>query len=235
MYHGQLSSDVWLMSVIQVDNSVARRLAIFESPVPEARIASGYGPEAINLAQRISKIGLASPSLDQYKQDKGSVQGSRQRSTQARNNVAESLYDTLAGFKVRTASVAMHMDNEWRSKLFAQLDSLLDSEEWDPSDIPPTLNSFSTLIRMLLSLRPERRPGLAASPDGHMVATWLVEKDRLTIECLDNDEVRWVLARKIDGETERAAGQTVVTRLKSVLSPYDAMRWFSRAINIHSR
>lgn len=141
----------------------------------------------------------------------------------------EQLYDALAAFKVRTALVAMHMDREWRSRLFAQLDSLLALEDWPTDDPPPSIESYSTFLRMLTLLRPERRPGLGATIDGHLIATWTTSKDRLTVECLPKDVVRWHLAATIHGERERAAAETPLQRLTTVLGPYDPRRWFEHA------
>ena len=138
------------------------------------------------------------------------------------------LYDALAGFKMRTALVAMHLDRDWRLRLFGQLDSLLALEDWPADDPPPSMDSFSTFLRMLTLLRPQRRPGLGASSDGHLIATWTVGDDRLTIECLPKDIVRWHLAVTIDDERERAAAETPLPRLGAVLGVWDPTRWFSK-------
>ena len=137
------------------------------------------------------------------------------------------LFDARAACKIKTAEVAMHLDRDWRKRFFAQLDTLLDVEEWDPQDKPVTLRSFSTLLRMLILLKPKRRPGLGATFDGNMVAAWTVGKDRLTIECLPDDEVRWVVLHYLDDERETAAGQTGLLRLLDVLQPYNPDHWLA--------
>lgn len=144
----------------------------------------------------------------------------------------EQLYDTLAAFKVRTATVAMHLDREWRSKLFSQLDSLLTLEDWPAEDPPPSIDSYSTFLRMLILLQPRRRPGLGATMDGHLIATWTTGNDRLTIECLPKDIARWHLTATIEGERERAAAETPLQRLTAVLAPYCPRRWFDNADNL---
>ena len=145
----------------------------------------------------------------------------------------EQLYNALASFKVRTALVAMHLDREWRTGLFRQLDSLMAVEDWEATDPPPTLGSYSTFLRMLTFLRPQRRPGLGATDDGRLIAAWTTrDDDRLTIECLPNDFVRWHLSTTIEGERERAAGETPLLRIKQVLQPFDPERWFNDAHNL---
>jgi hypothetical protein len=74
--------------------------------------------------------------------------------------------------------------------------------------------------------------GLGATHDGHLIATWTVGEDRLTIECLPKDIARWHLSVLIDGERERAAANTPLQRLSQVLQPYDPNRWFRHANNI---
>jgi hypothetical protein len=139
--------------------------------------------------------------------------------TRTGTGLKEQLYDARAAFKVQTAQIAMHLDMCVRSKLFRQLDSLLDYENWEPEDAPPTLASYLTFLRMLLDLKPTARPALGATSDERLVAAWTEGDDRLTIECLPNDEVRWVLSRNIDGDRESAAGITKASRLKHVLAP----------------
>src|SRR4051794_30233514 len=73
------------------------------------------------------------------------------------------LFDALAAVKILTAQVAMHLDGEWRRKLFGQLDSLHDPKEWESGDEPVGQSSFATFLKVILSIRPERRPGLGLS------------------------------------------------------------------------
>jgi hypothetical protein len=150
-------------------------------------------------------------------------------------SIEEELYDALAVFKTRTAAIAMYIDRDWRSRLFQQLDNLLAVEDWAKEDQAPTVDSFCTFLRLLTSLKPTRRPGLGATTDGHLIATWTRASDRLTIECLPNDLVRWHLSAMIAGEKESAAGLTPLTRLSEVLAPYNPERWFAlNAAHQHS-
>jgi hypothetical protein len=151
----------------------------------------------------------------------------------SQKSMEEQLYDALAAFKMRTATIAMHLDRNWRDKLFTQLDSLLGADSWEKDDLPPALGSFSTFIRMLLFLKPDRRPGLAATSDGHLIATWSKHDEHLTMECFPNDLVRWHLTAIINEEKEPAAAITPVARLAEVLSPYHPARWFANDDNVH--
>ena len=139
----------------------------------------------------------------------------------------EKLYDALARVKLLTAQVAMHLDAEWRSRIFEQLDDLLDAEDWHEDDDPIKASSFQTILRMIIFHNPSRRPGFGVSNRGYLIAAWTSGSDRLTIECRPNDTVRWVLSCEVDGEIERASADTPVRRLMEVLAPYSPPRWFA--------
>ena len=142
-------------------------------------------------------------------------------------SLEDRLYESRAFCKTKMAEVAMYLPSDWRSRFFSQLDNLMDIDNWEEDDSPITAASFTTLLRMLLLIWPVRRPGLGATSKGHIIATWTAENDRLTIECLPKDNVRWVLSRYIEGNRESAAGEISVTRLLAVLSPYDPKCWFA--------
>jgi hypothetical protein len=139
----------------------------------------------------------------------------------------ERLYEALAACKIRTAAVAMHLDPEWRMRFFKQLDNLMDIDNWEKEDLPVTEASFATLLRMLLFIRPKRRPGIGITNNGNIVAAWTVGKNRLTIECQAADQVRWVVVIYDGEERESGAGETQLPRLLHVLAPYQPQRWFA--------
>lgn len=145
----------------------------------------------------------------------------------------ECLFDALAEVKILTSQVAMHLDGEWRGRLFRQLDSLHDPAEWEQGDQPIHQSSFATFLKAMLSINPERRPGLGLSHAGHLLASWVTDQDRLTIEFLPTDRIRWVLSRRYDGDTERFAGDTGVARLAESLAIYHPEHWFSHVKKNH--
>lgn len=146
-------------------------------------------------------------------------------------SIEERLFDATATVKILTAQVAMHLDREWRQKLFRQLDSLHDPAEWEPGDLPLQQSSFATFLKAICQIKPKRRPGLGMTSSGHLIAAWTTGQDRLTVEFLANDRVRWVLTQDSDDGPERFAAQTSVARLYDGLAPYHPEHWFSNDDN----
>lgn len=126
----------------------------------------------------------------------------------------------VASFKRMTATIAMYLDPVWRTQLFATLDRLLDPDDWDPDFRLPTEPSFSTFLRMIIYLHPTKRPGLGLSPTGQFLAAWTRDTDRIVVECLPGDEVRWVISRMLDGDRETGAGKVLLHRVPEVTAPY---------------
>lgn len=145
----------------------------------------------------------------------------------AGHSLEEQLFDSRAACKIRTAQIAMHLEPGRRERFFAQVDSLLDADEWDEDDQPISAASFATLLRLLLLIRPKRWPGLGASMDGHVIAAWTKGENRLTVECLPEDQLRWVLVRYRNGERKSAADDTALLGLPDALQPYEPQIWFS--------
>lgn len=139
----------------------------------------------------------------------------------------ERLFDATASVKILTSQIAMHLEREWRDKLFRQLDSLHDVQEWDEDDVPIRQASFATFLKAIIQIKPKRRPGLGLSHSGNLIAAWTEKTERLTIEFLPNERVRWVVGRSREDGPEHIAGDTRVSRLVEALAPYHPALWFA--------
>lgn len=138
----------------------------------------------------------------------------------------EKLFDATASVKVLASKVAMHLDRERRNKLFKQIDSLHDIDEWDKEDSPIKATSFETFLKAFILISPKVHPGLGLSYEGNLIATWGNLQDRLITEFLPKGLVRFVLSRTVDDDVERATGEINVARLSDCLSPYQPEHWF---------
>lgn len=144
----------------------------------------------------------------------------------SKKSIEEKLFDATASVKILASKVAMHLDRDRRNKLFSQIDSLHDIAEWDEEDMPIKDSSFDTFLKAVLLISPKQHPGLGLSHKGNLIATWGNNQDRLIIEFLPKELVRFVLSRTIDGKIERATVETNISRLYECLAPYQPDHWF---------
>ncbi|HEY5409339.1 MAG TPA: hypothetical protein VIJ94_01305 [Caulobacteraceae bacterium] len=138
----------------------------------------------------------------------------------------ERLFDQLVALKLTAADFPAQLDVAWRAGLFARLDHLLDADEWDFTDEMPSVESFKTLLRAIIHNHVKTRPGLGATRDGKIIASWRNGEDRLVLEAMPNDHVRWVASRHIGGDRISAAGTSPSRFLRSALQPYNPEVWF---------
>ena len=143
-----------------------------------------------------------------------------------KRTLEEHLFDVRASCKISARQLTMHFPPDWHIKFFKQLDSLLGLEDWDKNDEPVRQDSFFTLMRLLVKLRDKRRPGIGIANHGNVVAAWTAgQSDRLTIECLPRDRVRWIVTVPVDDGYDTGAGETSIDRLLHILQPYGPSRW----------
>jgi hypothetical protein len=132
----------------------------------------------------------------------------------------------LLSFKQMTSPIAMYLDRAWQNQLFGTLDKLFAFEDWDDEFALPAEYSFATFLRLIIHLHPTKRPGIGLSARGHVLASWSRDRDRIVIECLPNDELRWVLSQSIVGNRESAAGKNKIHRLLDLIEGYEPDRFF---------
>ena len=84
------------------------------------RPSAGAGIDARKIAE----------TLDRIDQKRRSTGLSKTTAPLPDHKITERLFDVLVEAKVMTSQVAMHLDENWRGRLFAQLDDLLAAEDW---------------------------------------------------------------------------------------------------------
>lgn len=141
--------------------------------------------------------------------------------------IEEQLYVALADAKIWTSQVAMHLERQARDRLFRQLDVLHEADEWAQGDKPVSLASYQSLVRALLYHKINSRPGLSLMPTGNLLALWVDGEDKLTVEFLPSNRTRWFVQHQSKNGPERSTGTAPLERLRDVLQPYGAERWFS--------
>ncbi|MBI3186344.1 MAG: hypothetical protein HYZ31_00580, partial [Gammaproteobacteria bacterium] len=151
---------------------------------------------------------------------------SRAISSQKERTIEETLFDARSNVKILISQISMHLKPEWREKLFRQIDILHEIDEWESGDKPINLLSFKLFIRWALQCKAERCPNFGLSNEGNLITSWQADKDRLIIEFLPNDRVKWIVSMRIQDETERSAGLADINRLITILGPYKPEHWF---------
>jgi hypothetical protein len=146
--------------------------------------------------------------------------------TADREPIAAKLFSATADAKIWTSKIAMHLDRAVRDRIFRQLDILHDADEWIDDGSPVLLESYKTFVRALVHHHIHTRPSLSLMPSGHILAMWKDGNDKLSVEFMPHDKTRWMVQVTLD-DVERAAGLSSLERLREVLQPYGADRWFN--------
>jgi len=142
----------------------------------------------------------------------------------------EQLFDARAEVKILLSQVSMHFSEALRKKLFRQIDLLHDPDDWEEGDVPIQLQSFNTFLRWFFLNEPSQLPNFGLSAAGHFIASWLTNhnKDRLILEFLSNDRIKWYVTKHYDGEADLSSGLTKLSRIANVLEPYHSDDWFTK-------
>ena len=141
-------------------------------------------------------------------------------------------YEVLALLRADTKAsarqFAMLFDPEWLAGLSRQIDALLDPEEWVEGDALPSMDSYRTLLVVLMTLRRYRRPGLGLTPNGNFVATWSHSAtDRLIVECQPTGRARWIATAPMPAGNESGSHDTTPDRLMLTLDRFNPERWLA--------
>lgn len=202
-------------------------------PIFSVPVSPGIGEEAGRLYQRLKlleEVGAPSTVIHiapvQFEAARPAAIGTSRTAPAAVPSLEEALFKNRAQLKVMTSIVAMHFSEATRRWLFEALDELLNPESWHEDDTFLNPNSFGTYLRVLTYQRGVRPASLGVSNAGNLLAAWIGDDHRLTMEFLPSDQVRWALSHGTAETRELAAGQCALKRLTVVLSPYDAAAWF---------
>ena len=142
-------------------------------------------------------------------------------------DLASRLFSATADAKIWTSQVAMHLDVATRDRIFRQVDALHELDEWDDLDRTLNLEAYKSFIRAIVYHKVNSRPSLALMPDGNILALWRDGEEKLSIEFRPGNEARWAVQHRAYEGLERASGLCPLERLRILLRPYEADRWFN--------
>lgn len=172
-----------------------------------------FSEDTIKIMDKIRELELGFSSIPTV-QTKGS-------------SLNERLFDARANVKILISQVSMHISAELRERLFRQIDLLHDPEEWEDGESPINLLSFKTFLRWVYLNSPEKLPSFGLSSSGNFIASWIVNKDRLILEFLSKDNIKWFVTKYYVEEADHGAGTTKISRISDVLAPYNINDWLS--------
>ena len=147
--------------------------------------------------------------------------------TQPSGTTENQLRVKLAAMKQVLMPVSMYFDPSWRRELIEKFERFHDAEDWEGDREFPSERSFATFLRTIIYLHPTKRPGLGLSAQGHFLASWRRGSDRIVIEFLPNDELKWVLSQTVEGDRESGAGINQIHRLPDLIAGYQPDRFFN--------
>lgn len=140
------------------------------------------------------------------------------------NDNPRSLDDELAARLVSTqrelSLVSMYLSPAFRTGTMRQLANLLDPDSWDEDDDLLDLQSVRSFARAMAVLRPTKRPMLGLSSKGNLLAMWGSDVSRLSFEHLANDEIKWFIHSRAEGDHDLAAGTTHIGRVRQILDAH---------------
>jgi hypothetical protein len=126
----------------------------------------------------------------------------------------QAVFDNAVALKVATGKLAMHLSERYRTKLFSEVDRVLNIENWDDDSSLIDERSFATFLRAILYNKIPRVPSLGVS-QGRLLASWHARggAQLLYVEFLADDRLKILLTTAGDAQTSESAALIVPSRL----------------------
>jgi hypothetical protein len=123
---------------------------------------------------------------------------------------AEKVFNALVELKVSVAQYAMHLKPEVRSKLFADLDDVLNINDWHEDDVMPRLASFLDFLKWTIFSKRFNWASIGFSDDGSLLVAWLSENGQLTARYDGAGRVWWTSSIREGDQINHAAGDATL-------------------------
>lgn len=123
----------------------------------------------------------------------------------------EQIFNSLVSLKVSVSQYAMHLTTEERHRIFAELDSLINVDDWHEGDTLPNIIAFRDFLKWMIYSKYFKWISLGVSDEGGMTVAWKTKRVLLTAKfsgLAGQDGVKWtaqILSEK--GETGYAVGK----------------------------
>jgi hypothetical protein len=168
------------------DRFVASQGAFF----PEDHVLSDFG---LQPARNLVLVANASGTL-------------LQRGAQATAS-REHLFNSLVALKVAISQYAMHLSSQERHRLFEELDSKINEDDWHEEDLLPRTNSFIDFLKWMIHAKYFKWTSIGVSAAGTILVAWKTTNVMLTANFEKPGSVRWTAqVKSANGEVGQSAG-----------------------------
>jgi hypothetical protein len=120
-------------------------------------------------------------------------------------NFAEQVFNSLVALKVSVSQYAMHLSTEERHRIFEELDSVINVEDWHEGDTLPKINAFKEFLKWMIYSKYSKWISIGVSDDGSLLVAWKTPRVLLTAKfsgLVGQEDVRWT------AQTTSPAGET---------------------------
>lgn len=111
----------------------------------------------------------------------------------------QKITDALVGLKAATSAYAMHITSDAMENIFAQLEDVINLDDWHEEDEFPRLQSFKDLLAWSIYAGVQQWDSLGVDDDGDVLVAWYSEQITLTANFDGHRLVRWT-SRYQDGD-----------------------------------
>jgi hypothetical protein len=103
----------------------------------------------------------------------------------------ERVFNSLVSLKVAVSQYAMHLSTEERQRLFGELDSVINTEDWHEEDQLPAIDSFRDFLKWMIYSKYNKWISIGVSDDGLLQVAWKTTGVLLTALFAGKEFVRW--------------------------------------------
>lgn len=158
------------------------------------------GPNDFLVSQRKSLSDHLPLLADRFRQSAILSGGGIQKIVQPRAaSFDERIFDSLVSLKVEISQYAMHLGSAERHRLFEELDSKINADDWHEDDTLPTANSFQEFLKWMIYSKHYQWTSIGVSAQGSILVAWHTPRVLLTANFESRDSVRWTAQVKSAG------------------------------------
>src|SRR3977135_3567716 len=120
----------------------------------------------------------------------------------------EKIFDSLVSLKVAISQYAMHLGAADRQRLFEELDSKINVEDWHEDDTLPTVSSLQEFLKWMIYSKHCQWTSIGVSSQGSILVAWRTPRVLLTANFEARDSVRWTAqVKSASGEVGHSVGK----------------------------